>query len=99
MRFIIKENIQLLKKNRKAQIRIAGYTSALGTEEYNKMLSIRRAEAVEDYLVEEGLVDPDRLSIIGYGEKRPDVYEAAPKELYSPAAKANMRVEFEVIVQ
>jgi outer membrane protein OmpA-like peptidoglycan-associated protein len=96
---ILKENIQLLKKNRKAQIRIAGYTSASGTEDYNKSLSVRRAKGVEDYLIAEGLVDPDRLFTIGYGERRPDVYEAAPKELYSPAAKANMRVEFEVIVQ
>jgi OOP family OmpA-OmpF porin len=96
---ILKENIQLLKKNRKAQIRIAGYTSALGAADYNKSLSARRAKAVEDYLIEEGLVAPDRLSTIGYGEANADVYEAAPKELYSPAAKANMRVEFEIIVK
>jgi hypothetical protein len=27
------------------------------------------------------------------------MYEAAPKELYSAAAKANMRVLFEIVVQ
>jgi hypothetical protein len=36
---------------------------------------------------------------IGYGETNPAMYEAAPKELYSKAAKANMRVLFEIIVQ
>jgi len=36
---------------------------------------------------------------VGYGEANPGMYEAAPKEFYSPAAKANMRVLFEIIVQ
>jgi OOP family OmpA-OmpF porin len=96
---ILKRNIQLLKENPKAQIRIAGYTSASGTEAYNQKLSERRANAVKAYLVKEGVIASDRLSIIGYGETRPAMYEAAPKELYSAAAKANMRVLFEIIVQ
>jgi OOP family OmpA-OmpF porin len=96
---IMKRNIQLLKENPKAEIRVAGYTSAAGTEEYNQKLSERRAEAVRTYLVEEGIVDPDRLSTIGYGEDDPASFEAAPKELYSDAAKSNMRVLFEIIVQ
>ena len=96
---ILKRNIQLLKENPKAQIRIAGYTSASGTEAYNQTLSERRANAVREYLVNEGVIASDRLSIIGYGETRPAVYEAAPKELYSAAAKANMRVLFEIGVQ
>jgi len=96
---ILKRNIQLLKENPKAQIRVAGYTSASGTDEYNQKLSERRAKAVRDYLVEEGIVKPDRLTEIGYGETRPAMYEAAPKELYSKAAKANMRVLFEIIVK
>ncbi len=96
---ILKRNIQLLKENPKAQIRVAGYTSAAGTEEYNQKLSERRAEAVRTYLVEEGIVDASRLSIIGYGEDDPAAFEAAPKELYSDAAKENMRVLFEIIVR
>ena len=96
---ILKRNIQILKENPKAKVRIAGYTSASGTEDYNQQLSERRAKAVKDYLVEEGIVTPDRLSEIGYGETNPAMYEAAPKDLYSKAAKANMRVLFEVIVK
>ena len=45
---ILKRNIQLLKENPKAQVRIAGYTSASGTEAYNQKLSERRANAVQD---------------------------------------------------
>jgi OmpA-OmpF porin, OOP family len=96
---ILKRNIQLLKDNPKAQIRIAGYTSASGTDEYNQKLSERRADAVQEYLVKEGVITGDRLSTIGYGETNPVAYEAAPKEIYSNAAKANMRVLFEIIVK
>jgi len=96
---ILKRNIQLLKDNPKAIIRIAGYTSASGTEAYNQKLSERRANAVQEYLINEGVITKDRLSTIGYGETKPAMYEAAPKELYSKAAKANMRVLFEIIVQ
>ena len=96
---ILKRNIRLLKDNPNAKVRIAGYTSTSGTEAYNQKLSERRASAVREYLVNEGVIAADRLSIIGYGETRPVVYEAAPKELYSAAAKANMRVLFEIVVQ
>ena len=96
---ILKRNIQILKANPKVKVRIAGYTSASGTESYNQSLSERRANAVKEYLTKEGVIAPDRLSTIGYGETRPAMYEAAPKDLYSPAAKANMRVLFEIIVE
>ena len=96
---ILKRNIQILKDNPKAQVRIAGYTSAAGTEEYNQKLSERRAKSVEEYLINEGIISSDRLSMIGYGESNPAKYEAAPREIYSKAAKANMRVLFEIIVQ
>ena len=96
---ILKRDIQVLKNNPNAKIRLAGYTSASGTEVYNQALSERRALAVEEYLISEGLVTRDRLSIIGYGEADPAMYEASPKQLYSKAAKANMRVLFEIIVQ
>jgi len=96
---ILKRDIRHLKENPNAKIRVAGYTSASGTTEYNQKLSERRAKAVQDYLIDEGVITPDRLSTIGYGETRPEVYEASPKEIYSDAAKANMRVLFEIIVE
>ena len=96
---ILKKDLQILQENPKAKVRIAGYTSASGTAEYNQKLSERRANAVKDYLVAEGIVTPDRLSEIGYGKTNPAMYEAAPKDLYSTAAKANMRVLFEISVK
>ena len=62
-------------------------------------VDIRKANAVKTYLVNEGIIAPDRLSTVGYGETNPAMYEAAPKEIYSKAAMVNMRVLFEVIVK
>jgi OOP family OmpA-OmpF porin len=96
---IVTRSIQILKDNPKAHIRIAGYSSAAGTGEYNQGLSERRAENIEYYLIKSGIVSADRISTIGYGETMPAEHEDVPKEHYSTAAKANMRVLFEVIVK
>jgi OOP family OmpA-OmpF porin len=96
---ILKRNIQLLKDNPKTHVRIAGYTSASGSEEYNQKLSERRANAVKNYLINEGIITEERLSMIGYGETSPAKHEASPQDLLSQAAKANMRVLFEIIVK
>jgi OmpA-OmpF porin, OOP family len=98
-KLVLKRNIQTLNENPNAQIRIAGYTSAAGTDDYNQKLSERRAASVREYLVSEGLIESSRLSTIGYGEKHPAAFEATPSELNSPAAKANIRVLFEITVQ
>jgi outer membrane protein OmpA-like peptidoglycan-associated protein len=96
---ILKRNIQVMKENPGIKVRVAGYASASGTDDYNQMLSERRAKTVEDYLTKEGGIAPERLTKIGYGEKRPAMYEPIPEEINSKAAKANMRVIFEVIVE
>jgi OOP family OmpA-OmpF porin len=96
---LLKQNIQIMKDNPKLKVRIAGYTSASGTHEYNQSLSERRADTVMAYLIHEGGIAPERLETIGYGETRPAVYESKPSDLESKAAKANMRVLFEVIVK
>jgi OOP family OmpA-OmpF porin len=96
---ILKRNIQLLKDNPRTRVRIAGYTSAAGSAEYNKKLSERRASAVKNYLINEGIITEERLSMIGYGEISPAKYEASPQDILSQAAKANMRVLFEIIVK
>ncbi len=96
---LLKKNLLLLQENPKAHIRIAGYTSASGTDLYNQGLSERRANSVNEFLISEGVIKSGRLSTIGYGSTQPAAYEAAPKDLYSDAAKANMRVLFEIVVE
>ena len=97
-RVILKHSILVLQSHPATTVRLAGYASAAGSEEYNRKLSERRARAVEDYLIRYGSIAPDRLTIIGYGESRPAEYEAVPTDIDSDAAHANMRVRFEVIV-
>lgn len=49
---------------------IEGHADERGTREYNIGLSERRATAVQDYLVSQG-VAANRLRTIGYGKERP----------------------------
>ncbi len=70
-------------------VEIVGYTDSTGTESYNQKLSVRRAQAVRDFLVNEVGVDSNRMSIIGYGETRP----AYPNDSEANRKK-NRRVEF-----
>jgi len=53
-----------------ATIKITGYTDSVGSEEYNRALSMRRARAAQEYLVNKG-VDPNRIVILGMGESNP----------------------------
>jgi outer membrane protein OmpA-like peptidoglycan-associated protein len=49
---------------------IAGHTDSLGSNASNLELSRRRAEAVADLLISQG-IDRSRLEVTGYGEARP----------------------------
>lgn len=95
---LLDKDVQSLKENPKIDVRMAGYTSAEGTEEINQKLSERRANAVRDYLIEKGIA-PERITVIGYGRTRPAVYEVTPGDVNSKQALANMRVLFEVVVK
>lgn len=53
-----------------ADIDVIGHTDNIGTEAYNKDLSLRRAEAVRDYLVSEG-VNADIIDVMGMGMSEP----------------------------
>lgn len=48
-----------------------GYTDRIGSDAYNKKLSVRRAEAVKAYLVKEKGIDADRVFVDGKGEANP----------------------------
>jgi OOP family OmpA-OmpF porin len=52
------------------KIVIEGHTDSVGTEEYNLGLSQRRAKAVFEFLISQGVAE-ERMSWEGYGESRP----------------------------
>ena len=97
-KMLLDKDVQVLKENPGMKVRMAGYTSAQGTEESNQKLSEGRANAVRDYLVEKGIA-PGRITIIGYGRTKPALYEVSPGDINTREAKANMRVLFEVAVK
>jgi len=94
----LNKDVRVLKENPQTEVRMAGYTSAMGSKEVNQKLSEDRANAVRDYLVEEGIA-PDRITVVGYGRTRPAVYEVTPGDVDSKQAQANMRVLFEIVVK
>lgn len=55
-----------------ASIRVVGYTDQVGSEDYNLSLSQRRAEAVQSYLLEHGVL-PSGVSVEARGESDPIV--------------------------
>ena len=95
---LLDKDVQVLNENPGMHVRMAGYTSAKGSEESNQALSEKRAAAVKDYLVEKGIA-PERITVVGYGRTRPAVYEVNPGDIHSIEAKTNMRVLFEVVVE
>lgn len=52
------------------RVDIAGHTDSSGSADYNKQLSMRRANAVKNYLIDKG-VDPRIMTTVGWGEDKP----------------------------
>lgn len=67
---------------------VEGHTDDVGSDDYNDELSLARAGAVKEYLVQLG-VYPDYIRVKGYGKRRPIVYGTT-----NEARALNRRVEF-----
>ena len=67
---MLDEAIEILIANPEITGEIQGHTDNTGPAEYNMGLSLRRAEAVFDYMVKGG-VAAERMRVEGYGEERP----------------------------
>ena len=67
---------------------IDGHTDSTGTDAINQPLSERRAQAIVDQLVKDG-IDPSALTAKGYGSSRPVADNATPE-----GRAHNRRVEF-----
>lgn len=81
----------VLKEFNKTAIRIEGHTDSTGSASYNQQLSERRATAVRDALLHQG-IQISRTSVSGYGESQPIASNDTPA-----GRQANRRVTLNLI--
>jgi outer membrane protein OmpA-like peptidoglycan-associated protein len=81
----------LLRKRNIERVEVQGHTDNSGSEEGNRDLSQRRANAVRDWLIKAG-VSADRLTAVGHGSARP----LAPNITAQNRAR-NRRVELVIL--
>lgn len=75
---------------------LRGHSDSAGGDEANMRVSRRRAEAVAEWLVEQG-VDEKRISVIAFGEQNPVAPNARPDGAPDKAGRArNRRVEISI---
>jgi peptidoglycan-associated lipoprotein len=67
---IVAQQAEWLKTHSAVAVTIEGHADSRGTEDYNKALALRRANAVRDALVRLG-VTADRITVVSYGKERP----------------------------
>jgi outer membrane protein OmpA-like peptidoglycan-associated protein len=62
--------VKEMKANPSIKALVEGYTDSIGTQAYNLKLSERRADAVKDYMVAQG-IDASRITTKGWGKEHP----------------------------
>ena len=80
-----------LQKNPSAYVLLEGYTDSSGSEEYNLGLSLRRAESIANYLMDNYNIGDDRIVVNYYGPANPAASNATSK-----GRSMNRRVEIAV---
>lgn len=83
----------ILKADTGKKLTLSGHTDALGTEDYNKSLSARRADVVRDFLTKSG-VSPNQIVTVAKGSsqpRRPNLTETG--EDNPEGRRANRRTE------
>lgn len=74
-RTVLEGNLAWIQSNERARLELEGHCDDRGTIQYNLALGARRAKAVQEYLVGQG-VAADRLRTITYGKELPLCREA-----------------------
>lgn len=82
----LNEVIKTLNDNPNISIEMGAHTDYKGADEYNLVLSQKRAEAVVDYLINNG-ISKERLTAKGYGESMPVTITKKLNKLYPQFAE------------
>jgi len=69
------------------RLSVEGHTDSVGTDDYNQQLSERRAEAVREYLIQQG-ISSDSVTASGFGKTAPVASNDTPE-----GRQQNRRVE------
>ena len=90
----LEDILKLIKSIPAGTIAIEGHTDSKGSASYNRELSLRRANAVAEWLTAHG-VNKSRLSVKGLGDSRPVARNTLKNGADNPdGRKLNRRVEF-----
>ncbi len=89
---ILRKLVDLLKRNPRATFTIEGYTDSIGTDEYNRDLSQRRADNMKDYLVGALGIPSSQIEARGRGSTK---YVVPPR----PVAPTASQAEFDTEIQ
>lgn len=71
----LNRQVMWLKKYQSVKVVIEGHCDERGTREYNIALGERRAQAVRNYLIANG-VAASRINTLSYGKERPSAMES-----------------------
>jgi peptidoglycan-associated lipoprotein len=64
------KQVTYLKNNQNLNVTLEGHADERGTREYNLALGEKRANAVKDYLIANG-ISSSRIKVVSYGKERP----------------------------
>ncbi len=83
--------LKYLTENPTVRVEVSGHTCDIGSKDYNQTLSVQRAKAVANYMIERG-VDANRIVVQGYNFEKNAVENKTEKE-----RALNRRTEYQVI--
>ena len=85
----MRTNVQVAT-SKNAKIKIEGNCDAFGTDEYNYALGLKRAKAVKDSLVAQG-VAPSEMFLVSFGESSP-VCQSPTDSCYDRNRRVDLRL-------
>jgi OOP family OmpA-OmpF porin len=88
---VLDDVAKILKANPELRIEIQGHADIIGSDAYNKALSLKRAKAVQEYLSMQGISEA-RLEVRGFGYTQPCAPSDTPEGRHR-----NRRVEFKIL--
>lgn len=82
--------VEFLKEHPTRKVVLEGHSDATGAADYNRQLSIERANSIKHYLIKEG-IKPELISVQGFGATQPIADNATER-----GRSMNRRVEIKV---